>query len=314
MIASSAPGKIILLGEHAVVYGQPALAAPVTQARAEARVRLAPRGSGCTIRATDMGRTLRLAQAAGDEPLAAAVRGTLAHVQATEPDVTITIHSTIPIAGGLGSGAAVSTALVRALAAHLGHALDDEAVSALVFEVEKLYHGTPSGIDNSVVVYARPVYFVKGQPIETFLIGRPFSLAIGDTGIPSPTHLAVGEVRAAWQADPERYERQFRHMGSTVRMARSAIERGDLNALGAFMDSNHALLQELGVSCAALDSLVAVARHAGALGAKLSGGGRGGNAIALMPPDDPKLHKRVKEAWLEAGAKNVIITGMESYG
>jgi mevalonate kinase len=311
MNESFAPGKIILLGEHAVVYGQPALAVPVMQVRAEAHVRRAPRGAGCTIQATDMGRTFRLAQAAGDEPLAAAVRGTLAHVQAAEPDVTITIHSTIPIAGGLGSGAAVSAALVRALATHLGHALDDEVVSRLVFEVEKLHHGTPSGIDNSVVVYARPVYFVKSQPIETFQIGRPFSVAIGDTGIPGPTRLAVGEVRAAWQADPERYEHMFQHIGSIVRMGRSAIERGDLHALGALMDSDHALLQELGVSCAALDSLVAAARRAGALGAKLSGGGRGGNAIALAPPDDLKLHSRIKEAWLEAGAKNVIIATLE---
>ncbi len=318
MIKSSAPGKIILLGEHAVVYSRPAIAVPVTCVQATASAEAAPPGSGCTLHAADLGRTIRLATAASDDPLAAAVRGvlTLPQVcnlregeQATEPDVTLSIHSTIPLAGGMGSGAAVSAALVRALAMHLGCPLDDATVSALVFEVEKLHHGTPSGIDNTVVVYARPVYFVRGQPAQTFHAAKPFHIVIGDTGLASPTRIAVGDVRAAWQADPPRYEAIFHHIGQLAQAARLAIEGGQLDRLGALMNDNHALLQELGVSCAELDTLVDAARQAGALGAKLSGGGRGGNMIALVTP---KSKQKVEQALAQAGARNVIATEIKS--
>jgi mevalonate kinase len=305
MTECSAPGKIILFGEHAVVYGQPAIAVPVTQVQATASVEDAPRGSGCTLHALDLGRTVRLADAAGDDPLAAAVVGVLTFLQASEPDVAISIRSTIPIAGGMGSGAAVSAAIIRALAAHLGHPLDNAAVSALVFEVEKLHHGTPSGIDNTVVVYAQPVYFVKGRPVETFRVAQPFHIAIGDTGIASPTRIAVGDVRAAWQADPNRYNALFEQIGSISQKARQAIETGHVDTLGEIMNENHKLLQELDVSCPELDALVNAARRAGASGAKLSGSGRGGNMMALVTPNT-QIH--VERALRQAGAKNVIVT------
>ncbi len=308
MTECSAPGKIILFGEHAVVYGQPAIAVPVTQVRATARVEQSLRGSGCTLHALDLNRVVRLADAPDDDPLAAAARKTLDHLRLPEPDVKIVIRSTIPLAGGLGSGAAVSAAIVRALAQHLNVALDNAAVSALVFEVEKLHHGTPSGIDNTVVVYEQPVYFVKGQPVETFRVGHKLDVVIGDTGIASPTKITVGDVRAAWQAAPDRYNALFEQIGSLARQARQTIEQGEPDALGQLMNENHALLQTLGVSCAELDALVSAARNAGALGAKLSGGGRGGNMIALVTPD---TQANVARALRQAGAKNVIVTGIE---
>src|SRR5205823_2861888 len=95
----------------------------------------------------------------------------------------LTLLSTIPIASGLGSGAAVSAAIVRALSEYLDQPLTDADVSALVFETEKLLHGTPSGIDNTVIAYQRPVYFIKGQPPIPLKVAQPFRLLIGDTGI-----------------------------------------------------------------------------------------------------------------------------------
>ena len=115
--SASAPGKVILFGEHAVVYGQPAIAMPVTQVQASATVAPAPPGSGLTIVASDLGADFRLDTAPPDEPLTAAARLTLDHCSAPEPDATLTLHSTIPIASGLGSGTAVSTALIRATSA-----------------------------------------------------------------------------------------------------------------------------------------------------------------------------------------------------
>lgn len=304
-IRSSAPGKVILFGEHAVVYGRPAIAAPVTQVRATATVEPAPPGSGLTLVAPDLGKSITLATAPQDDPLATAARLTLAHLSAPEPDATITVHSTIPVASGLGSGAAVSTALVRALADFLGHALEPAEVSTLVFEVEKIHHGTPSGIDNTVVAYEQPVYFVRGQPVERLTVGAPFTLLIGDTGIPSPTRKIVERVRRGWRREPAHYDAIFDQIGDIADEARQVIEAGDVDALGPLMDENHALLIELGVSSPQLNELVEATRFAGALGAKLSGAGRGGNMIALVEDD---FAEEVAEALREAGAVRVVCT------
>jgi mevalonate kinase len=309
-----APGKVILFGEHAVVYGRPALAVPVTQVQAEAVVEPGEAGAGLTIAAADLGETIAMRDAPADHPLAAAARLTLVKFGLGDPDWRVTVHSTIPIASGMGSGAAVSAAIVRALAAARGQgsgvkgqdvAISPEEVSALVYEVERLHHGTPSGIDNTVVVYGQPVYFVRGQPPQTFHIGRPFMLAIADSGIASPTKVAVGDVRRAWEQEPLRFEGLFDRVAAVVEAARSAMAAGRPERLGPLMDENHALLQEIGVSCPELDALVAAARGAGALGAKLSGGGRGGNMIALVTE---ATASQVADALRAAGAVNVIVS------
>jgi mevalonate kinase len=200
MTTASAPGKIILVGEHAVVYGRPAIAVPISKVKATATVEEAGRGTGCVIIAKDLNRTIRVSEAEPDDPLAAIVRSTLTYFHVQELDATITVISTIPIASGMGSGAAVSTAIVRALAA-LGHTLNNDILSALVFEVEKLYHGTPSGVDNTVIAHARPVFFVKNRLVEAFTVKSPLYILIADTGVLSPTKTTVGDVRKAWETN-----------------------------------------------------------------------------------------------------------------
>ncbi len=333
--AGHAVGKVILFGEHAVVYGRPALAVPVTQVWAEAVVEPAAPGAGLTIWAADLGEEIVVQTAPADHPLAAAVRLVLAHFGLAEPDWRMAVRSTIPIASGLGSGAAVSAAIMRALAdaanrasrsgikasaGHSGHwaqpaeasspyALSPADLSALVYEVERLHHGTPSGVDNTVIAYGQPVYFVRGQPPQPFAIGRPFTLIIADSGIASPTKIAVGDVRASWAREPARFEALFDRVADGVEAARAAIVAGEPEPLGPLMDANHALLREIGVSCPELDALVAAARSAGALGAKLSGGGRGGNMIALVTAETAL---QVADALVAAGAVNVIVTRVES--
>ncbi len=191
--------------------------------------------------------------------------------------------------------------------------MTDEEVNAFTYEIEKLHHGTPSGIDNTVVTYAKPVYFVKGQPIEMFTVGEPFTIVIADTGIPAPTKESVGDVRKLWEADKMKWETVFDRIGEIARNARTSVERGKLalrkvegwEMLGELMNENHSLLQKLTVSSPELDKLVETARNAGALGAKLSGGGRGGNMIALVEPEKAEA---VSLALKKAGAKNTIIT------
>lgn len=306
MVKASAPGKVILVGEHAVVYGRPAIAVPVWETLATAAVTPAAPGHGCVIHARDLGCTIDLAAAGDDEPLAVVGRATLAYLGISPlPDWQIELTSTIPPASGMGSGAAVSAALVRGLCAQAGHSPDPAIVSQLVYRAEQIYHGTPSGIDNTVVAYGSPVWFVKGTPPVVFAPARPFMLAIADSGTPGLTKQTVAGVRARWRADPVRYETWFDEIAGLVHAARAAMAQGAPAALGPIFDRNHALLQQIGVSTPQLDSLVESARDAGALGAKLSGGGGGGNLIALV---DEATAPAVRAALLAAGAPRVIVT------
>lgn len=309
---ATAPAKIILFGEHAVVYGRPAIAAPVGEVKARAIVAAAPlRPVGeVLIQAPDIGLECLLADLADDHPLARAVNGVLAELGAPRlPACTVRITSTIPVAAGMGSGAAVSVAVIRALSAFLGSPLADERVSALAYEVEKLHHGTPSGIDNTVITHALPVYFVRGQPIQILSLPRPFTLVIGDTGVTSPTAVAVGDVRRAWQANPSSYEALFDQVGRIAQAARAAIEAGRTDELGPLMNENQALLRQMGVSSPELERLIQAAREAGSPGAKLSGGGRGGNMIALATDENAAS---IGRALREQGAVRTLITTIQA--
>ncbi len=308
MTTATAPGKIILFGEHAVVYGQPAIAAPVSQVRATAVVQNSPT-PGIRLIAPDLGSNILLSEAADDDAVAAVVYQFQAAAGLKDlPDLTISVSSQIPIASGLGSGAAITAAVIRALAAHLGlsHLLSDAWVSDQTYEVEKIHHGTPSGIDNTVVAYERPVYFVRQKPrnrIEPFAVAKPLHLLVADTGVRSSTKDVVGDVRRQWELDPQSFNEIFADCGRIADTARQAIEVGDLTQVGQLMTKNHALLQAMTVSSPELDDLVAAALAAGALGAKLSGAGRGGNMIALVEDGEETA---VYTALLSAGAKNVL--------
>lgn len=311
---ATAPGKVILFGEHAVVYGHPSIAVPVGEVQARAVVSARPRHppGEVLIQAPGVGLEARLADLPTDHPLARAVWETCNALGVTRPPAcTLRITSTIPVAAGMGSGAAVSVAILRAFSAFLGRPLEDTQVSALAFEVEKLHHGTPSGIDNTVITCAMPVYFVRGQPIQTLRLPVPFTIVIGDTGVASPTATAVGDVRRAREIDTARYETLFETAGRISQAARQAIESGHPESMGSLMDENQAVLREMGVSSPELERLVDAARAAGALGAKLSGGGRGGNMIALVSEE---IASKIATALTESGAQRTLITTIRARG
>jgi mevalonate kinase len=319
MTIAYAPGKVILCGEHAVVYGRPAIAVPVSEVQAQACVEPGQAGQGIVIHALDLDRVVRLAEAPDTEPLARIMRLTLQALGAPiDVDLDVFVTSTIPVARGMGSGAAVSTAIVRALDQHLrgyppypgwtGRWLPSRAISDLVYQTEVLYHGTPSGIDNTVVAYEKPVYFVKDTGWQIFWPARPFWLVIADTGIESPTREVVGDLRCRYQGAPDRYESLFDRIGAVAVAARAAIEQGQVETLGLLMARNHALLRDIGVSHPALDQLVVAARDGGALGAKMSGAGWGGNVIALV---DEATSAQVDMMLRVAGAVNVITTRVQ---
>ncbi len=305
----AAPGKIIVCGEHAVVYGRPAIALPLPLVRAHATVAPSDQG-GIVCFAPDVGETWQLADRA-EHPLAQVIRATLARLSIPfPPSVAITIRSDIPVASGMGSGAATSAAIVRALAAFFGQPLPPSDVAALVYVGERAYHGTPSGIDNTVVSYEQPVWFVRGmdgapQTIEPIDMRAPLHLVIGDTGVRAPTYATVGGVRDRWKRDAARYEALFDQIGAIVPKVRTELAQGQIEQIGALLDWNQVLLAELGVSSPELEHLVAAARDADALGAKLSGGGGGGIMLALVTP---QTADQVHVALQAAGAVRVLST------
>ena len=313
MTQATAPGKIILFGEHAVVYGRPAIAVPMSQVRATAVVEAGDQ-PGIRLIAPDLDKDMMLSDTDAEDPIAAVIEQVrqAANLQQL-PNLKVIVTSQIPIASGLGSGAAITAAVIRALVQFmdLPSLQNNEAVSSLTYEVEKLHHGTPSGIDNTVVSYERPVYFVRQQPknrVDPFAVAQPITFLVADTGVRSSTKVAVGDVRKAWEADPLTFNQLFDGCGRITDAAKVAIEQGETEKIGQLMLENHAILQKMTVSSPELDHLVDHALQAGALGAKLSGAGRGGNMIALVTDD---LETAVTEALLYAGAKSVLKTTLK---
>jgi mevalonate kinase len=308
MNVGTACAKSILVGEHAVVYGQPAIAVPISSLRVMARVDLnVPAGQGIQIVAADLGKVLLVDITSGSlsDALSLTIQLTVQRLELIPRDFTLMLQSQIPLASGLGSGAAVSTAMIRALLAAFNRSMPLQEVNEIVYEVERIHHGTPSGIDNTVIVYEQPVYFVRSQPIEFLRIGQSFTILIGDTGHGALTRVAVGDVRRLYETDPHTVEPVLEAVGALVSQAREAIETGNIPQLGRLMSENHRYLQQLTVSSPELDYLVDAALSAGALGAKLSGGGRGGNMIALV---EERTSHTVREALRRAGAVRVFET------
>ena len=291
----TAPGKIILFGEHAVVYGKPAIAIPVAGMRATAWSE--PGEEGITINAMDIKKKYKLGSS--DNQFSVLAQSILAISDENEPNLTINLTSKLPQGSGMGSSAATSTAVCRALSGHLGVNLAENEISELVFEAEKIVHGTPSGIDNTVVAYEMPVYFVKGKKPRTFDPGNIFRLVIGDTGIEASTKETVANVRRAWEKEPGLMEGYFDEIEKVTRNGKMAVENGDRELVGELMDENHKLLNAIGVGHKIIEELIDIAHEEGALGAKLTGGGGGGNIVALA--EDKKSQKKICDAMTEAG-------------
>jgi mevalonate kinase len=307
-ISASAPGKVILFGEHAVVYGQPAIAVPVNQVQAIAYILANPLQVPGKVRieAPDIQFDDLLENLPPENPFSIlfSLVGQKFGIK-TYPSLQIKISSTIPIAAGLGSGAGVSIAVIRALSAFLGKDTTDLEVSDMAFQIEKIYHGNPSGIDNTVISLRQPIFYVKQQPIIPLLVHDPFTLIIADSGEKSSTANVVGQVRQNWLVNKNLYDNLFNLVGQISQKARQIIEEGPSNLLGDLMNENQALLKQIGVSTEKLDHLIQTALISGALGAKLSGSGGGGNIIALCDPDDAPY---IADNLMRQGAIRTITT------
>ncbi len=295
MLPSSADagGKVILLGEHFVVYGVPALAVPLTDARTTVTVEPGPP----TLQ-TDL---------EGDHRDVAerVLRAALKLVGLARPPGTVRVRSDIPVGFGLGSSAAFSAALLAALVESTGQVMSVDEHNRLTHELECVVHGRPSGIDDTVVTRARAVRFVRGEPFRLIRPSAPLSLVLGSCGYPGPTRAAVASVRRWADAHVARFGAILEEARGLVDAGQAAFEAGDAEALGPIMSRNHALLREVGVSTPELETLVSAALEAGALGAKLTGAGRGGFALALSTPGNEDA---IIAAFERAGAHHVLRT------
>ncbi|MBA4385120.1 MAG: mevalonate kinase, partial [Anaerolinea sp.] len=313
-ISCSAPGKVILCGEHAVVYQKPAIAIPVFEGSTKCSILALPTAphDETIIIAPNIGLKCHLPCLVENHPIRVAINLVLKKLDLDHlPVCEIRIQSTLPTAAGLGSSASTSVALIRALSTFLGHSFTDNEVNQSAFEIEKIHHGTPSGIDNTVITYAKTLFFIKDQPYEFLHPGKPVTLIIADSGIKSSTSKVVLEVKQGFLDNPNKYQFIFDKIGEITLSVKNSFLDGDLLSVGKLLTQNHLLLREMGVSCDKLDILVDWAMTHGALGAKLSGGGQGGNMIALVESDQANSIAAVLKL---KGAVNTIITHLPSKG
>jgi hydroxymethylglutaryl-CoA reductase len=267
-----APGKVILLGEHVVVYGRPAIAAALDR---RVDVMLVPASGNARFEIED-------------DPRLPVALGRAAELVGVAPaGFVVRVASDLPRAMGLGSSAALSVALLRALASRADSRLSAGALSAYAYEVETIFHGTPSGIDNSAVASGGVIGFRRHpdgrMAVRPLPIARTIPLVVVLGRVPRQTKQVVTALRERWSAERRQYEQWFGEIEWLVADAERAIVRGDLAELGILMNTNHGLLRTLGVSTDELEAMVGLARSAGALGAKLTGGGGGGAVICLCP-------------------------------
>ena len=293
-------GKVVLLGEHSVVYGRHAIAAPVPMT---IKAVIEDCAEGIHLMIPRWGVEYQLATNPKDRRSFEEPAGVmLDELGLSDRGMRIEVFPEVPRSMGLGGSAAMAVSIVRALDKHFRLGLTDEEVNRLAFESEKVAHGTPSGLDNTVACYGRAVVYRSGEPplIEPLNISEPIPIVIGMTGYEGLTAKTVGKVREAWKKERKLYDRIFDQIDSLVLRGVQAIQDNNLVALGELMNICQGMLNALQVSTPELEQLVNIARDNGALGAKLTGGGGGGSIIALSNGDTEPLVSAIRAAGYHA--------------
>ena len=288
----AAAGKVILLGEHAVVYGKHALALPIPGAVTAA----VKEADGLSLEVPDWGLRRSVSRDAGG--IDAAVYRILDSLGVSGEGFAIRVRSELPRGMGLGSSAAFAVAIVRAFDRLLGLSLDDERVNEIAFECEKLAHGNPSGVDNTLATFARPMLFCRqgAFDVEELELATKPPIVIACGHQPGVTHEQVAGVRARYEARQQTYDAIFDQIDALSVAGARALKAGDYVELGQLMNVCQGLLNALGVSTPELEQMVDVARKAGASGAKLTGAGGGGSIVAVCPGAVEEVVKALRAA------------------
>jgi len=276
-------GKAIVFNEHFVVYGVPSIVSAIGK---YTTARVLPIGKpGWTLEdnrnATPRYKEDKLDQQ--KESINNIIKKT--GIDLSKQGIHIVLEGNLYAASGIGASAASCVALARALNQQYALNLSDSDINDIAYEGEKGYHGTPSGVDNTASTFGGLIWFQKGQEnvIERIEISNPIEVVIGNTGKVADTSAAVAGVRKRKEENPAKYQEIFDRAENITYLAKDALQNNDVKEVGKLMNENHKLLQQIEVSSRELNFLVEVARANGAFGAKLTGGGLGGNILALTP-------------------------------
>lgn len=276
-------GKVILFGEHFVVYGAEAIVAGIVEyTSCELELQRGRPG----LRVADGRPAVRGYIAAKAAEQRRAHQLVLRHLRIDTATDGLRVRLAGPLvpSSGIGASASDVVSLARALSELYGLGLSNEAVNEAAFVGEGAYHGTPSGVDNTAATYGGLISYRRSGGKATFsrlALNNTLYLVVCSTGITASTVEVVADVARRKAADPSWFNALLERYNACVTAAREAMMRGDLQHVGALMNENHTLCQQLTVSCAELDTIVDYCREKGALGAKMSGTGRGGLVVAL---------------------------------
>ena len=273
-----AHSKLILIGEHAVVHGQPAIAIPFSLVGVESVVEYVP--GSVKIDSSFYHGPLELAPASLDG-VVNCIEETLNHLQLPCKDLIIRIKSSIPPGKGLGSSASVAVSVIRSLFAYAGEDYLEEELLELANVAETFAHGAPSGIDTLTITSQCPVWYEKNQSTDFIQLNDDFHFIVADSGRIGDTRLAVESVANLLKSAPRKIQRKLDRIGELTHQAKHALEKAGKHFLGQMLNEAQKELEALGVSDAGLNKLIEFARREGALGAKLTGAGNGGCIIAL---------------------------------
>ena len=311
MAKASAPGKLILFGEHFVVYGLPAIATAI-EARTVAEVRRAEEFSVLDNRPETPGYKKEKYDQQSDS-----IRRMLKVMGLEGKKVRIVLSGDLIAASGVGASGASCTAIAAALNEEFGLGMDRHEINDVAYEGEKGYHGVPSGIDNCCSTYGGFLHFRKDlktgkSTVRQMYSKAPLSIVVGNTGLISNTTKVVGDVKAKREKDPEKFQKIFDNYSKIAEEATVSVEKGDLVKIGLLMNMNHLLLEEIGVSCDELEELVDLASRNGALGAKLTGTGRGGLMVALVTGETGgKVASAIKKAGFHSEMTKIGAEGVK---
>jgi len=297
-VTASAPAKVILFGEHFVVYGQPAIVLAIDKrASATAQMR---KDTRISIDSGDLGvagifKGERYQAKKGGikgrvklEPVRSVILQVLERAE-KKKGIDVHIQSDIPVSAGLGSSAAVATSTVLAVSTLLGMELPKPEIFRIAYESERLVHGTPSGIDPAISTYGGALQFQRDKDFVNLNIEANIPLVVGNTEVQRSTGELVARVRQMNDKFPSIMRLMVVTSARIASEGVEALRTGNLQTVGTLMNINHALLCAIDVSHESLERLVHTARKSGAYGAKLTGGGGGGCMIALA--EEKKLGK-----------------------
>lgn len=294
-----AHAKAILLGEHAVVYGAPALALPIPQLAVTASATRSPRAryGRDGLPYTEVGCSSRTSATQACDGLRRLTAEFMAHMRvAGGPHVDVTIDCAIPHGRGLGSSAANSRAIVAALADLFGRELTEETAFELVQTAENMAHGRASGVDARAVGACRPLLFQAGRTRE-LAIGCDSLFIVADSGVPGSTKEAVAMLREEFRGRTGARESFVSRASELAEAGRRALADGEPEEFGTQLTDYHELLRAARLSTDRIDALVEAALKAGSLGAKITGGGLGGCVIAQTHPERARdVTRRLHEA------------------